>query len=113
MDGVRPLDPRLLRYARSARAYLLVSVLLGAVTALLVVAQAWLLVEPHGKRALPDSVLTSFGADLARDYTSVGAFETAPGASGRRDIKQQHILKPLRSEQVAQAACLASRAESP
>ena len=76
-------------------------------------AQAWLLVEPHGKRALPDSVLTSFGADLARDYTSVGAFETAPGASGRRDIKQQHILKPLRSEQVAQAACLASRAESP
>ncbi len=43
MDGVRPLDPRLLRYARSARAYLLVSVLLGAVTALLVVAQAWLL----------------------------------------------------------------------
>lgn len=76
-------------------------------------AQAWLLIEPDGKRALPDSVLASFGADFARDYASVGAFETAPGASGRRHVKQQHILKPLRSEQVAQAACLASRAESP
>ena len=76
-------------------------------------ARAWLLVEPQGKRALPDSVLNSFGADLARDYASVGAFETAPGASGRRDVKQQHLLKPLRSEQVAHAACLASRAESP
>jgi ATP-binding cassette, subfamily C, bacterial CydCD len=40
---VRPLDPRLLRYARSARAYLLLTVGLGVATAGLVVAQAYLL----------------------------------------------------------------------
>lgn len=40
---MRPLDPRLLRYARSARAYLLLTVGLGALTAALVVAQAYLL----------------------------------------------------------------------
>jgi len=40
---VRPLDPRLLRYARATRAYLVVVVVLGAVTAVLVIAQAGLL----------------------------------------------------------------------
>jgi len=40
---VKPLDPRLLRYARATRVYLLVTVLLGAVTAVLVIAQAWLI----------------------------------------------------------------------
>jgi thiol reductant ABC exporter CydD subunit len=38
-------DPRLLKYARTTRVYLLLSVLLGGVTALLVVAQAWLLAD--------------------------------------------------------------------
>jgi ATP-binding cassette subfamily C protein CydCD len=40
---VRPLDPRLLRYAHAARRYLAVSVVVGTVTALVVVAQAWLI----------------------------------------------------------------------
>ena len=40
---MKPLDPRLLRYARATRVYLLVTVLLGAVTAVLVIAQAWLI----------------------------------------------------------------------
>jgi ATP-binding cassette subfamily C protein CydD len=40
---VRPLDPRLLRYARTTRAYLAVTVALGAVLAGLIVAQATLL----------------------------------------------------------------------
>jgi thiol reductant ABC exporter CydD subunit len=40
---VKPLDPRLLRYARATRNHLLVSVVLGVVTAALVVAQAELL----------------------------------------------------------------------
>ena len=40
---MKPLDPRLLRYARTARAYLAVTVILGAVLAGLVVAQATLL----------------------------------------------------------------------
>ncbi len=52
-DGVRPLtvgarrsgpiDPRLLHYTRGTRRYLVLTVLLGAVTAGLVVAQAWLI----------------------------------------------------------------------
>ena len=57
-------DPRLLRYARTTRAYLLLSVGLGGVTALLVVAQAWL---------LADTVAGAFahGKDLAQLRTPV------------------------------------------
>jgi len=42
-ERVRPLDPRLMRYASGVRTLLVVSVLLGAVNALVVVAQAVLL----------------------------------------------------------------------
>jgi ATP-binding cassette, subfamily C, bacterial CydCD len=38
-----PFDPRLLRYARTTRRFVVLSVLIGAMTALLVVAQAWLI----------------------------------------------------------------------
>ena len=38
-----PFDPRLLRYARTTRRFVVLSVLIGGVTALLVVAQAWLI----------------------------------------------------------------------
>jgi thiol reductant ABC exporter CydD subunit len=38
----RVVDPRLLRYGRATRTYLVLSVALGAATALLVVAQAWI-----------------------------------------------------------------------
>ena len=37
------LDPRLLEYTRSTRAYLILSVAVGGATALLIVAQAWLI----------------------------------------------------------------------
>ncbi|MFZ0324496.1 MAG: thiol reductant ABC exporter subunit CydD [Actinomycetes bacterium] len=40
---MRPLDPRLMRYARSTRAYLMATITLGVATALLVITQAWLL----------------------------------------------------------------------
>ena len=39
------VDPRLLKYARATRPFLVVSVVLGALTALLVIAQAWLLAD--------------------------------------------------------------------
>jgi thiol reductant ABC exporter CydD subunit len=42
---VRALDPRLLRYARATRTFLFVSVALGSLGALLIVAQAWLLAD--------------------------------------------------------------------
>lgn len=40
---MRPLDPRLLRYARSTRGFIVLAVILGAITAVLVIAQARLL----------------------------------------------------------------------
>jgi ATP-binding cassette, subfamily C, bacterial CydCD len=42
---VRALDPRLLRYARATQAFLIASVSLGSLGALLIVAQAWLLAD--------------------------------------------------------------------
>ncbi len=52
---MRALDPRLLQYARATRTFLFLSVALGSLRALLIVAQAWLLVNvvvgafSHGK----------------------------------------------------------------
>ncbi|QGQ18941.1 thiol reductant ABC exporter subunit CydD [Cellulomonas sp. JZ18] len=56
---MKPLDPRLLRYARSARGYLALTVALGLVTGALVVAQALLLAHALGSAvadgaSLPD-----------------------------------------------------------
>jgi ATP-binding cassette subfamily C protein CydCD len=45
MFHVKPVDPRLLRYARATRVFLLASVLLGLAGAVLVVAQAMLIAE--------------------------------------------------------------------
>ncbi len=42
---MKPLDPRLLRYARATRAYLLLTVLIGVVTAALVITQAALIAQ--------------------------------------------------------------------
>ena len=42
---MRALDPRLLQYARATRTFLFVSVGLGALSALLIVSQAWLLAD--------------------------------------------------------------------
>ena len=46
-DRARPgaVDPRLLRYARATRPFLVALVGLGGLTALLIVAQAWLLAD--------------------------------------------------------------------
>ena len=40
-----PIDPRLLRYTRGTRRYLVAAVVLGGITAALVVAQAWLIAQ--------------------------------------------------------------------
>ena len=42
---MRAIDPRLLRYARAVQGFLVVSVVLGGLGALLIVAQAWLLAD--------------------------------------------------------------------
>ena len=45
MFHVKPIDPRLLRYARATRLFLVAVVALGAVGAGLVIAQAMLIAE--------------------------------------------------------------------
>ena len=48
-----PVDPRLLHYTRGTRRYLVVTVVLGGVTAGLVVAQAWLIANTVSRRCRP------------------------------------------------------------
>jgi thiol reductant ABC exporter CydD subunit len=55
---VRALDPRLLAYARATGTFLLVSVALGVLSALLIVAQAWLLADIVSRAFLDGRSLT-------------------------------------------------------
>jgi len=60
---VKPLDPRLLRHARSARGYIALTAALGAAGAALVVAQAMLLAHALGL-AVQDGATLDGGADV-------------------------------------------------
>ena len=58
--GGGALDPRLLRYARTTRRFVVLAIAIGGVTALLVVAQAWLIATVvdeaffhHGSLSVP------------------------------------------------------------
>jgi hypothetical protein len=72
-------------------------------------AAAWLLVESDGVARISPEILLKFGANLATDYTMVGAVETAVGASGYKDQRGQQLFKPHRSIDVAIDACVAAR----
>ncbi|WP_449394795.1 hypothetical protein [Devosia riboflavina] len=74
------------------------------------VAKAWLLVELGGPRSLSvDTVLASWGASLAADYTLAGAFKTAPQAGGFEAQYTQQLFKPARPEGVTVSVCDAKR----
>jgi ATP-binding cassette, subfamily C, bacterial CydCD len=61
-----PLDPRLLRYARTTRRFLVLAVAVGGVTALLLIAQAWLIAHVVAGAFLDHRTLASLrGALLA------------------------------------------------
>ena len=62
---MRAVDPRLLRLGRATRRYLAVSVLLGALTALLVVAQAWLLADVVSRAFSGDQSATDLRTPLS------------------------------------------------
>jgi thiol reductant ABC exporter CydD subunit len=62
---VRALDPRLLRYARATRSFLFVSISLGALGALLIVAQAWLLADVVSSAFIGGSSLDRLRAPIA------------------------------------------------
>ncbi len=61
----RVVDPRLLHYARATRAFILASVALGTVGALLIVAQAWLLTDVVCEAFLHGRGLASVETGLA------------------------------------------------
>lgn len=61
---MRPLDPRLLRYARSARGYVYLTTAFGIVTAALVVCQALLLAHALGGAVHDGATLASLGPTI-------------------------------------------------
>src|SRR4029079_1341461 len=64
LDRMRPLDPRLLRYARSARGYVLLTTGFGVVTAALVVCQALLLAHALGGAVHDGATLAALGPTI-------------------------------------------------
>ncbi len=112
---MRALDPRLLRYARATRTFLYVSVGLGMISALLIVAQAWLLADVvagafrHGRDLAqlrtPLSVLLC--VVVARAAVAWGAELAASRASAR--AKSQ--LRGALLERVAELGADSSREE--
>jgi ATP-binding cassette subfamily C protein CydCD len=88
---VRALDPRLLRYARETRTFLLVSVGLGVLSALLILAQAWLLADVvagafrHGRdlAQLQRPLAVLLGVVLARATVAWAAELAASRCSAR------------------------------
>ncbi|SNY71120.1 thiol reductant ABC exporter subunit CydD [Paractinoplanes atraurantiacus] len=99
---MRPLDPRLLRYARSTRAYLVVTVVLGAVLAGLIVAQATLLADGitavflHGA-GLGDLRATLIGlAVVIAGRAAVSWAQEAVAARSSASVKSELRLALLR-----------------
>lgn len=73
-------------------------------------AEAWLLAETDGPRSLNASkVLRSYGADMSLDYQAIGTFSTAPYTGGYAEVRDQTLLKPLRSTLEATQSCLETR----
>lgn len=70
---------------------------------------AWLLAEPDGPRKMSPEILSSFGANMATDFEVVGMFKTAEGAGGYKEVRVQHLLKPIRAFDTAVTACVANR----
>jgi len=123
---VRALDPRLLRYARATRTFLIASVCLGVLSALLIVAQAWLLADVVsrafiGERSLvqlhtPLAVLLvvvlaragiAWGAELAANRSSARAKSQLRGALLERIPALG--LDSSRAQGTGELAILASR----
>jgi ATP-binding cassette subfamily C protein CydCD len=84
-----PLDPRLLHYARTTRRFLVLAVAIGGATALLLIAQAWLIAHIVAGAFLDHRTLTSLRGSLlallavvaGRSVLAWGAERTAHRAS--------------------------------
>jgi len=123
---VRALDERLLRYARATRTFLFVSVSLGVLSALLIVAQAWLLADVVSRAFLGGRSLAQLHTPLylllavviARAGVAWGAELAASRSSARaksqlRGALLEHIpalgLDGSREQSTGELAILATR----
>ena len=75
-------------------------------------ASAWILYEPKGPRILSPEVPLSFGADMASHFAKVGSFFTGSLMGERMKGRWQYLLKPIRDQQTATAACETMRARA-
>ncbi|MDD2858867.1 MAG: thiol reductant ABC exporter subunit CydD [Candidatus Nanopelagicales bacterium] len=103
---MRPIDPRLLRYARSSRRFLALAVIVGALTAGVVIVQAHVLssiiVDVTANGATLDAVLPSIavlaGVFIVRAllnwFAEVAAFRSA--ATAKQELRQAAAASILR-----------------
>ena len=106
-----PVEPRLLKRAEATRNYLVASVVVGILTSVLVIAQAWLLARGVAivftYRALPDDwgamLALLFAVFAARGLlawvNSVLAHRSAAAVKSRlrRDVLAAHLTRPVAS----------------
>jgi ATP-binding cassette subfamily C protein CydCD len=84
-----PLDPRLLQYAQTTRRFLVLAVIVGGLTALLLIAQAWLIahvvagafLHHRSLGSLRTTLLALFGVIAGRSLLAWGAEAAAHRAS--------------------------------
>lgn len=68
-------------------------------------ANAWVLLERDGPRAVDSSVLSVFGANIDTDFAVAAEWRTAAGAGGYQEPRTQQLLRPLRGASSAASAC--------
>lgn len=107
---MKPLDPRLLRYARAARGYLALTVSLGVVTAALVIAQAVLLAQVLAAAAHDGVPLADLLPKIGWLAVVVAVRATATAVQERYAHRAAtRAVAELREQVVARAAALGPR----
>jgi thiol reductant ABC exporter CydD subunit len=112
---VRALDPRLLLYARATRTFLFVAVVLGVLSALLIVAQAWLLADVVSSAFLGGRSLAQLRTPLILLLLVILARATvawaAELAASRSSARAKSQLRAVLLERVAGLGLDSSREE--
>jgi ATP-binding cassette, subfamily C, bacterial CydD len=107
---VKPLDPRLLRYARSARRYVALTAALGILTAALVVAQALLIGHAVGRSVTEGVALAVVGPQVAWLAVVVAVRAVVVGVQERYAHRAaRRAVGELREGVVERAAALGPR----
>jgi thiol reductant ABC exporter CydD subunit len=110
---VSALDPRLLHYARATRTFLLVSVTLGVLAALLIVAQAWLLADVVARAFLggegPSALRTPLMLLLLVVLARASVAWAAELAAARSSARAKSQLRKALLERIAQLGLNSTR----